>query len=156
MMAGNRYLAHALMRYIGQTGANCAFESHQQFAPTEWEYCTLMDLDQGVSLMQQGLDPDQADQQLWDTACQKQDQFGTPCFYQNIYCCKACALKTLIAHTNDQHLARSMLAFAQAKNVALLLLSDRLDQRPLVAANIPIKIRPADIWPLLQSELKVM
>jgi hypothetical protein len=153
-MAGNRYLAHALIRYLGPSGVNCALEHHPQFTPTEWEYCTLMDMDRAVLLLEQGLDPEQVEQQIWNETCQEQDQRGTPRFYQNIYSCKACTLKVLIAHANEPDLARSTMAHAQATNTALLLLSDRLDQRPIIAEHVPLKVRAAEIAPLLRGNVK--
>ena len=148
----NLYLAHSMMRFIGEAGTNCGFKDHQHFAATEWEFCTLQDLYQGADLLRQGMDEEQVDQKLWDDACKEQDSSGTR-FYQNIHCCNACALTILVGHTNDKRLARSMMALAQARNNALLLVSERSTKLPLVVANIPLNIRAADIWPLLQVDL---
>ena len=151
MGSRNLYLAHSLMRYIGKTGAGCQFEHHTQFAPSEWEFCTLQDMDRAVSLLSQGIAEEQVDQTLWNDACQEQD-VGTR-FYQNTYCCKTCARQMLIGHANDKRLAQSIMALAQANNTALLLVSERSTELPLIVANIPLNIRAADIWPLLQIDL---
>src|SRR5262245_23863830 len=132
----NLYLAHSIMKYIGATGAGCGFKKHEHFAASEWELCTLQDLDQGAELLRQGVDPDQVDQRLWEDACREQDA-GILKFHQNIYCCSTCALTLLTGHANDRHLARSMMALAQTRNKALLLVSERATQRPLIVANIP-------------------
>jgi hypothetical protein len=151
---GNLYLAHALLRFIGTSGAGCSFASHTHYAPAEWELCALQDLDRGAFLLSQGMDEEQADQQLWEDACKEQDSFGTR-FYQKFYCCNACALKALIGHANDQRVARSMMASAQTGNMALLLVSERSTRLPLIVANISLNIRAVDIWPLLQSPLTI-
>ena len=149
---GNLYLAHSVMRFIGSTGTNCGFKDHNPSATTEWEFCTLQDLYRGADLLSQGMDEEQVDKKLWDDACKEQDLSGTR-FYQNIHCCTACAFAILIGHTNNKHLARSMMALAQARNNALLLVSERSTKLPLVVANIPLNIRATDIWSLLKVDL---
>jgi hypothetical protein len=152
-MQKNLYLAHCLLRCIGKTGTGCYLVRHAQFVATEWEYCTLQDVDRAVALLQQGIDPERVDQQLWNDACNEQDVYGTQRFYQQTPCCNACALLLLIGHLNDKRLARSTLVTAQKHQDAVLLLSDRADKRPLVAANIPLNIRVGDIGPLLRVKL---
>lgn len=149
--SGNLYLAHSLMKFIGQTGANCAFRQHPQFAATQWQFCSLQDLDQGADLLRNGMDEEQVDQRLWNDALKEQN-VGTR-FYQTIYCCNACALHVLTGHVNEKHLARSMMAMAQAKNKALLLVSELSNKLPLIIA-VPLTIRAEDIRPLLQVEIK--
>jgi hypothetical protein len=95
---------------------------------------------------------DQVEKRLWEDACREQDA-GHMQFHENIYCCNACALTLLIGHTNDKHLAREMMLLAQTRNKALLLVSERPNQRPLIVANIPPNIRPTEILPLLQVDL---
>lgn len=150
----NLYLAHSMMRYLGVTGAGCSFREHDQFTQSEWELCTLQDLDRGVDLLSQGMGMDQADQRLWEDACREQDT-GIIKFLQNIYCCSACALTLLISHSNNKRLARSMLSLAQVRKKALLLVSERSTQRPLIVANIPFDIRATEILPFLQRDLTI-
>lgn len=152
-LSTNRYLAHSLLRYIGQSGAACDFEHHTHFTPIEWEFCTLQDIERALPLIEQGLDPEQVEQRLWEEACTQQDSFGTPRFYQITYCCNACTLKVLISHLNDKHLAQSLIHVARPRRDTLLLASDRSNMLPFVAANFPYNVRAADIGSFLKEEL---
>ncbi|HEY4382949.1 MAG TPA: hypothetical protein VGN34_00535 [Ktedonobacteraceae bacterium] len=92
-------------------------------------------------------------QKIWDDGCKEQDLFGTPRFYHTLRCCRACAFQLLTGHANRKHLARSMIALAETRSTALLLVSERSTMLPLIIATVPYTIQAAEIGPLLKTDL---
>ena len=146
----NRYLAHSLLRLMKQPDSTvCGFIKHtlatSQPPLAQWELCMLQDLSQVNPLLAQGIDLDSVNQTLWDEGCKAQDTLGIR-RYQTIYCCETCAGNLLLAHTNEPHVAQNARTFARTHHYALLLVSDRLNQLPVVITNLPADIQEADLW----------
>jgi hypothetical protein len=146
----NPYLIQMLFRFVGDQHGPCQAVIHQQQetpARANWEICFYQDTGLFQTLYESGTPQEKITQILWDLACKEQDSVGVVC-YKTMYVCRECA-QVMIGW---QDAAIPVMANAQVRGCALLVVTDRLTEKGAIINNVPAYIQEIELLPLLQDE----